>query len=422
MRSSGNFYCLSNLARSARTIIFRHMKNKPELLAPAGDFVCLRAALEAGCDAVYFGLSNLNMRAAAANFGVDNLPEIAEICNNYGVRRYVTLNTILLENELLQARKMVEACKGHVDAIICWDPAVIQICRELGVSFHISTQASVANSAAAKFYRDLGAERIVLARECSLQDVEDIRKSSGIEAEVFVHGAMCVSISGRCFLSQYVHGKSGNRGACYQNCRREYEIVDDTGENRFRLGSNYILSAQDLCTLPFLEKILASGAESLKIEGRNRSPEYVKVIVECYRKAIDAWMQNELTAELKDELVTRARTVFNRKFSSGFYFGKPMDAYTESGGSCATEKKKFVGQVENYYSKIGVMSLIVQDSSFSTGDRLMIQGPSTGVLFTEVSEIRQNNKPVPEAERGVVSVPFPQKVRKNDRVFVLYPA
>ncbi|MCX8147630.1 MAG: U32 family peptidase, partial [Candidatus Woesearchaeota archaeon] len=291
------------------------MKAKPELLSPVFDLVSLRAAISAGADAVYFGLKGLNMRITAKNFELGQLKNIVKICHENNVKAYLTLNTIIYDEDMKKLEAMIkEAKKAKVDAVICWDPAVIMQARKITkgkIPLHISTQASVSNSEAARFYKKLGAKRIILARELNLKQIKDIKNKVNIEIECFVHGAMCVSMSGRCFMSQFVFGRSANRGDCLQPCRRSYIIKDKEEGFELELGNNYVLSPMDLCTLPFIEKLIEAGIDAFKIEGRARSPEYVKVVTECYRKAIDAYFDKKLTPELKQELMNKLRTVYN---------------------------------------------------------------------------------------------------------------
>ncbi len=395
--------------------------SRPELLAPAGDFTCLQAAIQAGADAIYFGVGELNMRQTARNFVVEDLPEIARICREAGVHAYLAANTIVFPGELAALRKLLAAAAGLVDAVICWDPAAIGLCRELGLPFHISTQASVANAAAAAFYRDLGASRVVLARECTLAEVRAIREESGIEVETFVHGAMCVSYSGRCFLSQDMFGKSGNRGACVQPCRREYLVTEVEDGDQYILGQDYVMSARDLCTLPFLEELIEAGIDSFKIEGRNRNPEYVATVVGCYRRAIDAHAAGALDAALKAELMKAAEGVFNRTFSAGFYHGRPIAEFAGSRGNQAEYCKEAVGFVVNYYRRAQVVEIQVQNYSFSVGDELMIQGPTTGVVGFRPEEIQIDGKPVNPAPRAAVTCRLAQRVRIGDKVFRRVP-
>lgn len=392
---------------------------RPELLAPAGNRACLQAALDAGCSAVYFGLEHLNMRAAAGNFTAADLPEIHRQCRRYGVKAYLTLNTIIYVDELETAAETVQRAKPYIDAVICWDPAVIQICREHGVPVHLSTQASVSNPRAAAFYRDLGVERIVLARECTLPEIMTIQREAGIEVEVFVHGAMCVSVSGRCFLSQFTHGKSGNRGECWQNCRREYRIYGDDGVSEFLLGTDYVMSARDLCTLPFLDRLLNAGIDAFKIEGRNRPPEYVATVTAAYRRGIDAWRDGQYSPALAKELEAECRTVFNRDFSDGFFLGRPIHALTDRGDSQATLRKDHVGRILNYYRKAQTAHILIQNHNFEVGDHLLITGPTTGVVQVQVCELREDEPPPDKPNYRSVTIPLDQRVRVNDLVYRL---
>ncbi len=394
---------------------------RPELLAPAGDFTCLRAAIQAGADAVYFGVGELNMRAMARNFTVADLPEIGRICRAAKVRAYLAANTIVFAGELPVLRELLAAAVGQVDAVICWDPAVLALCREFGLPIHVSTQASVANAAAAMFYREQGASRVVPARECTLDEVRAIREGAGIEVETFIHGAMCVSYSGRCFLSQDMFGKSGNRGECYQPCRREYLVTEVEDGDQYILGQDYVMSARDLCTLPFLEELIAAGIDSFKIEGRNRNPEYVATVVAAYRRAIDAHFAGTLDAALKTELMDRLGGVFNRTFSAGFYHGRPIAEFTGSRGNQAEFCKELVGVVRNYYRRIQVVEIEVQSHSFAVGDEVLIQGPTTGLVRFRPEEIRHDGNPVDPAPRTVVTCTLAERVRLGDRVYVRVP-
>ncbi len=393
----------------------------PELLAPAGNWSCLRAALDAGCDAVYFGTESLNMRSGAENFARADLPAIRKLCSQHGVKAYLALNTIVYSGELAAAEQLLACARDHVDGVICWDPAVVELARQHGVPIHISTQASVANVRAAMFYKRLGARRIVAARECSLEEVAAIRREAEVEVEVFVHGAMCVSVSGRCFLSQFTDGKSGNRGECRQHCRREYRILADDDTAEFRLGPSYLLSAKDLCTIPFIDVLLDAGLDGFKIEGRNRPPEYVHTVVGTYRKAMDAWASGRLDDARKTKWIAECRTVFNRDFSEGFYMGRPIGEMTTRTGSQATLRKDYVGKVTNYFKQAKVAEIDIRDYGVEVGDRLLIDGPTSGAVIFDVRELRQNKKPTMKAGRGTTTVPLQRRVRTNDRVYRLSP-
>ena len=392
-------------------------RNKPELLSPVSDFTSLTAAINSGCDAVYFGVKDLNMRITAKNFKLSEIKKVIDICRKNNIRAYLTLNTIVYDNELKYIKKIIQKAKD-VDAIICWDPSVINECRKQKIPIHISTQASVSNSKSAKFYKKLGAERIILARELSLEQIKKIKKDANIKVECFIHGAMCVSISGRCFLSQFIFNKSANRGDCLQPCRREYLIKDSEEGHELKLGNNYILSPRDLCTIQFIDKLIEAGIDAFKIEGRARSPEYVSVVTECYRKAIDAYFENKLSEKLKNELFDKLKSVYNRGFSSGFYLGKPVNEFSNPENQSET-KKIFVGVVKNYYDKVKVAEIKVEAHEIKLNDNLMFQGPTTGVYKQKIKSMEINHKKINSVKRGGVGIEINKKVRKNDKVFLI---
>ena len=412
---------------------------KPELLAPAGDPVSLRAALDAGADAVYFGAGAFNMRKRARNFRPDDIADVVSLCHEYGARAYLAINIIVYETEFtLLDSTLDKAAEAGTDAVICWDHAVIDAALERGLKVHLSTQASVSNSRSIlQYYRKSGIRRFVLARECSLDHLRIIRshlldalgdEADNIELEVFIHGAMCVSVSGRCFMSELITGESGNRGACLQPCRRKYRIIDVEGEYEYEIGQDYVMSPEDMCTMPFLDRILESPVASLKIEGRMRSPEYVSTVVGAYRKAVDAYYENLSQTDppgknsdftvLKKALTAELRTVFNRGFSKGYYMGRPVGDWAKSPNSQASKRKETVGIVTNYYRKVGVAEILVQGASFEIGDELLIQGPTTGNLSLKVESIQVEHEPVESAVKGTrVAVMVPRRVRLNDGVF-----
>ncbi|MBU0535356.1 MAG: U32 family peptidase [Nanoarchaeota archaeon] len=397
--------------------------NKPELLSPVFDLVSLQAAIDAGADAVYFGLKELNMRITARNFDLGQLKNVIKICHDKKVRAYLALNSIVYDDEITRVRKIIsEAKKAKIDAVICWDASIIQEVKKAKIPLHISTQASVSNAEAARFYKKLGAERVILARELSLKQIADVKKKAGIQVEVFVHGAMCVSVSGRCFMSQFLFGRSANRGDCIQPCRREYSsvLIKDVEEgHELELGSHHVMSPKDLCALPFLEKLIEAGIDSFKIEGRARSPEYVKTVTRIYREAIDAYFEKKLTPQLKTKLMKQLKTVYNRGFSPGFFLGKPMNEWTTP-ETKATKIKRFIGIVRNYYKKPSVAEVKLQAGSLRKGDKIMIQGPTTGVFEQEVGSIEVSHKRVDEAGKGKkVGIKVNSAVRKNDKVFVI---
>lgn len=396
----------------------------PELLAPAGDMTCLQAALDAGADAVYLGLDIFNLRRMATrNFTLATLPEASRRCRDRGVHLYLTLNCLLYEGELPALTALVAAVQPHIDAAIVSDWAVIDLCRRHAIPFHVSTQMSVSNSAAARRLLEAGARRIVLARECTLDEVRAIHAAVPVEIEAFVHGAMCVSVSGRCLLSHEAYGLSCNRGECTQPCRREYRIqaVDDA-QAAFVVGRGYVLSPRDLCSLPFLDELVAAGIGACKIEGRSRSPEYVHTVVGAYREALDALRDGLLDASRKEALVARCRSVFNREFSVGHYFGRPTPGdFTPGEGNRATHLKHYVGLVRNYYKQAGIADIEVLDSSFGAGDTLLILGETTGVARGVVSEIRREQERLQEAPRGRVTIPFATRLRTGDKVYRQVP-
>jgi len=416
----------------------QNILQKPEIMAPAGDWISLRAALYAGCDAVYFGIKGFNMRARADNFSPSALGKIARLCHAAGARAYLALNTIVYEGELGKtAALLARARAAQIDAVICWDFAVIGQARSLGLPVFASTQMSVSNSASMlQLYRQFGIKRFVIARECSLEDIVKIRRSLSktfgpqareIEIEAFAHGAMCVSVSGRCFLSQFEHGKSANRGECLQTCRREFIVRDVLRGHELALGNNYILSPKDLCTLPFIEKLLAAGVASLKIEGRNRSPEYVAITTAAYRRVVDFYFDHRRARdfkirfdELKKEQMEKLARVYNRGFSSGFYLGKPIDQWHNTEGGTATTRKEYAGLVTNFYKQHGAAEIRVESNEFAPGDEIMFQGATTGVFSQKVESIEINRMRVDRACKGaLVAVKADRHVRRGDKVYVI---
>ena len=432
---------------------------KPEILAPAGDFTCLQAAIDAGADAVYFGLGTFNMRArSGVNFKVEDLPEIEKRCRrklrvdaachptngstdqptNCGVKKYLTLNAIMFEGEMEEVEKTIVAAKPYVDAFIVSDWGVISLCKKHGARFHVSTQMSTSNSAAVRFLAEQGAERVVLARECSLAEVgEIIRKlstavdgSRPVEIEAFVHGAQCVAESGRCFMSHDVFGKSACRGECKQPCRRRFLVKavdlyeDEQGnpvhesDTAFLVEPHTVLSARDLCSLGFVDKLMAAGIASFKIEGRARNANYVKTVVSAYRKAVDAVADGTYTPELVAELTKQVKTVFHREFSDGMYFGRPgVDQFTDSEDSLATTVKRHIGIVIDYFLKAGYAQVKVQDHPLAVGDEIQIHGPTTGVIEMTAGEMRRDEADVKVCEKGDWVTLKTPRCRVGDKVF-----
>lgn len=398
---------------------------KYELLAPAGNFPMLVTAINAGANAVYFGLKEFSMRATAKNFTIKDLDKIEKICKPKNIQRYLTLNTIIYNEEITKLEKTIKKVKNKVDAIICWDLAVVNLCRKYEIPFFISTQASVSNVEAAKFYKKLGAKRIILARELNLKQIKKISKI--IDVECFIHGAMCVAVSGRCFTSQFLFNKSANRGECLHPCRRTYTITDEEG-NHLKINNNRILSAKDLCTLPFIEKMKKAGITSFKIEGRNRDSRYVDTVVRVYRKALDKNLPqhsvirgtlSSVTNQGIQESIKELKKVYNRKFSSGFYLKIPTsDDFTNTENSEATEKKHFVGKVVHYFTKIKVATIKLV-SQLKVGDEVVIIGKTTGIKKAIIKNIEIKNKPVQKAKKGDEIGIQLLKVRKNDEVYVI---
>lgn len=397
-------------------------------MAPAGNFDCLMAAIEGGADSVYFGVGNLNMRSHSANnFSPEDLDEVVRICSQYGVKSYLTLNIVLYPEDMEAMREALDAAKrAGVSAVIASDMAAISYCRSIGLEVHISTQLSISNAEALRFYAQF-ADVIVLARELRLDQVrtiydtivnEHITGPSGelVRIEMFAHGALCMAISGKCYLSLHTYGASANRGACYQICRRGYEVTDLETGNQLNIDNKYIMSPKDLCTIEFMDKIIEAGVKVFKIEGRARSAEYVKKCASCYRRAADAVCDGlytpELAAALKDELAQ----VFNRGFWDGYYQGAYLGQWSEVYGSQATRKKVYCGKVTNWFDRIGVAEISVESAALNAGAKAMAIGATTGVVEFTVNDMRVNLKPAQTAAKGVkCSVAIvPDEVRNAD--------
>ena len=401
-----------------------------ELLAPVRDEVSFSAALNAGADAVYLGLGQLNMRASSRGIEPAALVGIVGRGHERGVKVYVTLNTIVFDGELTVVDELLAVCRqAAVDGVICWDPAVIERVRELGLRVHVSTQASVANVAAARFYEGLGARRVVPARELSIEQVRELKRGTSLEVEGFAHGAMCVSVSGRCFMSQYESGRSANRGDCLQPCRRRYRVTDvETGEElaietggQSGTGEGYVMSPNDLCTLPILDQLVEAGVDGLKIEGRSRSAEYVKVVVGAYRRGLDAVAAGEFDQGLVEELMAEVGRVYNRGFSTGFLLGRPgPQSWADRYGSHASHTKEHVGKVLHCYKQAGVVHVALV-RPLGVGEMVQLHGPTTGVVDCEITELRTDEQGnVSSVDRGEVTFPCAELVRRNDQVYRLF--
>lgn len=386
---------------------------KLELLAPAGNFAMLVSAVNAGADAVYFGLQKYGMRANAKNFTINDLKKMRAICNSSSrkTKRYLTLNTIIYDEELENIEKTIKAVKGKVDAIICWDLSIVELCKKYKVPFFISTQASVANSSTAKFYKKLGAKRIILARELNLKQIKKISKI--LPVECFCHGAMCVAVSGRCFTSQFLFNKSANRGECIHPCRRSYIVKDKQEGYELEIDNDKILSAKDLCTLPFIEQMKKAGITSFKIEGRNRDARYVDAVVRIYRKALD----KKLTKKEIEESLEELKKVYNKGFSSGFYLGLPTpEDFARVEHSNATHKKVFIGKVTHYFPQAEVAAIKLVDK-INIGEEICVVGNTTGTVTSKINSIEIKNKKVSSAKKGDEIGIKISLVRKGDEVY-----
>lgn len=400
-------------------------------MAPAGNFECLHAAIQGGANSVYFGVGQLNMRSHSANnFKPEDLAEVCRICREAGVKSYMTLNIVLYQEDLDAMREALDAAReAGVDAIIASDMAAIQYCREKGLEVHISTQLSISNVLSLKFYAQF-ADVIVLARELNLNQVRDIYDTivhenitgpSGklVRIEMFAHGALCMAISGKCYLSLHSYGASANRGECYQICRRGYEVTDLETGNKLEIDNKYIMSPKDLCTIEFMDKIIESGVKVFKIEGRARSAEYVKKCASCYRRAADAVCAGTYTPVLAASLKEELAQVFNRGFWDGYYQGAYLGQWSDVYGSQSTRKKVYCGKVTNWFDRIGVAEIAVESATLRLGDEIMAIGATTGVIEFKVDDMRVDLKPASEAAKGVrCSVAVPQRLRRGDKIYI----
>ena len=408
-----------------------------EIMAPAGGFDCLNAAIQGGADSVYFGVGRLNMRSrSAGNFSIEDLPEVVRICRDNGVRSYLTLNITLYDGDLAQMRETLDAARAAgVDAIIASDLACISYCREIGLEVHASTQLSVSNIEALRFWSRF-ADVIVLARELNLGQVKEIHDaivSDGITGpsgkpvriEMFVHGALCMAVSGKCYLSLQTYGYSANRGACLQVCRRGYEVTDLETGNALNIDNEYIMSPKDLCTIEFLDKMAESGVRVFKIEGRARSADYVKTCARCYRDAADAICDGTFTPELAASLKERLSEVFNRGFWDGYYQGAKLGEWSDIYGSRATRTKVYCGKVTNWYDRISVGEIEVENEPLNLGDDILVIGPTTGCVEQKVIDVRvDNDARVETVPRGVSCAvhfdlqPPVTRLHRGDKVYI----
>ena len=401
-----------------------------EIMAPVGSHDSLAAALKAGADSVYFGIEKLNMRAHSASaFTIDDLREIAATCNAQGVKTYLTVNTIIYGEDIPLMHEIVDAAKeAGISAVIASDVAVMTYCNRIGQEVHLSTQLNISNIEALKFYAQF-ADVVVLARELNLDQVAEIYQQieeqhicgpSGqqIRIEMFCHGALCMAISGKCYMSLDNTGRSANRGECMQICRRSYLVTDRETGIDLEIDNKYIMSPKDLKTVRFIDRMMKSGVRVFKIEGRARGPEYVKTVVECYKEAIQSVLDGTFTEDKKDDWDERLATVFNRGFWDGYYQGQRLGEWNSHYGSCATERKVYVGKGMKYFSKLGVAEFSCEACEFSVGDKMLITGPTTGALYVTVEEIHDDTHAVTTAQKGTrVSFKVPEKVRPSDKLF-----
>ncbi|WP_337775573.1 peptidase U32 family protein [Prevotella pectinovora] len=406
--------------------------NDFEIMAPVGSRESLAAAIQAGADSIYFGIEKLNMRAhSASTFTIDDLREIAATCNEHGIKTYLTVNTIIYNEDIPLMHEIVDAAKeAGISAVIASDVAVMTYCNKVGQEVHLSTQLNISNVEALKFYAQF-ADVVVLARELNMSQVAEVHRlaeeqnicgPSGqpVRIEMFCHGALCMAISGKCYLSLDNANRSANRGECIQLCRRSYTVTDNETGTQLEIDNKYVMSPKDLKTVRFIDKMMKSGVRVFKIEGRARGPEYVYTVVKCYKEAIQSVIDGTFTEEKKDQWDERLATVFNRGFWDGYYLGQKLGEWNKNYGSCATEKKVYVGKGVKYFSKLGVAEFAIEAADFKKGDKLLITGPTTGVIYMNADEIRYDLEPVEEARKGQrVSMPVLAKVRPSDKLFKL---
>lgn len=404
-------------------------------MAPVGSRESLAAAIQAGADSVYFGIGKLNMRAGSASaFTIDDLREIAATCNEHGIKTYLTVNTIIYGEDISVMHEIVDAAhQAGISAVIASDVAVMTYCNSIGQEVHLSTQLNISNIEALRFYAQF-ADVVVLARELNMDQVSEIHRlaieqnicgPSGqpIRIEMFCHGALCMAISGKCYLSLANAGRSANRGECIQICRRSYVVTDAETGNQLEIDNKYIMSPKDLKTVRFIDRMMESGVRVFKIEGRARGPEYVYTVVRTYKEAIRSVIEGTFTNEKKDEWDRQLATVFNRGFWDGYYQGQTLGEWNKNYGSNATERKVYIGKGVKYFSKLGVAEFTVEAADFKLGDKLLVTGPTTGVMYLEAKEIRLELDPVDYAPKGThVSIPVPGKIRQSDKLFKIVEA
>jgi len=401
-----------------------------ELMAPAGNFESLQAAIMNGADSVYFGVDQLNMRARASiNFTIEDLPEIVKRCGERNVRTYLTLNTIIYDHDLTIIKTLLDAAKDvGITAVIVMDQAVISYARQIGMELHISTQINITNIETVKFYA-MFADTMVMSRELSLRQVnriteqiekEQITGPAGnlVEVEIFGHGALCMAVSGKCYMSLHSHNSSANRGACKQNCRKKYTVIDQDTGNEMELDNEYIMSPKDLCTLDFLDQVIDTGIKVLKIEGRGRAPEYVAKVIKTYREAIDAYYEGEFSKDKVEGWMTELKKVYNRGFWSGYYLGQKLGEWSDVDGSKATQKKVYLGKGMHFFPKANIGEFKIEAFDLSLGDSILITGPTTGVEEFELTEMMVNDERLDKATKGdSVTIPLKFRIRASDKLY-----
>lgn len=403
-----------------------------EIMAPVGSRESLMAAIQAGADSIYFGVGQLNMRSHSANhFNLGDLRDIAATCNEHGVKTYLTVNTIIYDSDIADMRRIIDAAsEAGISAVIASDVAVMSYCRQCGMEVHLSTQLNIANTEALRFYAQF-ADVAVLARELNMDQVAEIHRriedehitgpgGKPVRMEMFCHGALCMAVSGKCYMSLHAANRSANRGECVQICRRSYTVTDNETGNQLEIDNKYIMSPKDLKTVRFVDRMMESGVRVFKIEGRARGPEYVYTVVRCYKEAIASVLEGTYTEEKKDQWDERLAKVFNRGFWDGYYQGQLMGEWNKHYGSVATERKVLIGKVVKFFSKLCVAEVAVEATTFKLGDKLLITGNTTGVMYLDCKEIRYDLHPVEEAQQGWhVSIPVEGKVRPGDKLFKL---
>ena len=406
--------------------------NAYEIMAPVGSREALAAALQAGADSIYFGIEALNMRAHSANhFTIRDLHEIAETCTNHGVKSYLTVNTIIYDTDLELMQQICRAAKeANISAVIASDVAVLSYCQEIGQEVHLSTQLNISNVEALRFYARF-ADVAVLARELNLEQVAHIHRAieeeqicgpSGkpIRLEMFCHGALCMAVSGKCYLSLQNLGRSANRGECMQVCRRSFTVTDRETGMELDVDNKYIMSPKDLKTIGFMDKMVEAGVSVFKIEGRARAAEYVYTVVKCYKEALRAVLDGTFSPERVAEWNKQLATVFNRGFWDGYYLGQKMGEWSKVYGSQATERKQYIGKGQKYFSRLGVGEFLLEAGGFQVGDKLLIVGPTTGAHYVAATDIHGDHGPVQKAEKGMrVSIPVPEKTRPSDKLYLI---